>query len=243
MITLHDLLTNLTYGEFSQLHLGNFLIDEHENAPDPKSYAQLTSHINLGLSAIYAEFMLASEELYVQLHEEIETYTLSYQYAVSNTAGTEPIKYINDTVAKPFKDNVLKIEEVYDEAGNLLFTNDSTEELALNTPTYRSIQVPWPNDYNVLAVQYRAGHGKVVVTSQTDLTAVEIAVPIQLEEALMFYVASRVFAALPQATESSDANDYFRKYQSKIGEVRHQGLYVQPTEAGGKTQFEANGWV
>jgi len=243
MITLHDLLSNMTYGEFSQLSLGNFLPDEHENEPNPKSYKQLTSHVNLGLTALYSEFVLVLEEIYIQLDEAITTYVLSFDYAVSNTASPIDLadRYIVDTAEIPFNDNVLKVEEIYDDFGNRLFTNDDTEDLSIMTPTYRTLQVPWPNAWNVIAVQYRANHKRVSVTSATDLTSIEIFVPPQLEEALMFYVASRVFASLPGNADSSESNDYFRKYQSKIQEVRHQGLYTQPES--GSWRFGDNGWV
>jgi hypothetical protein len=116
MITLDDVLRDLTYGEFSQLNLGNFLPDEHENEPDPKAYAQLCSWINLGLKAIYSEFWLATEEIEIQLYEAIGTYVISTDYSV--TQGTQPTLYLIDSVSVPFTDNCLKIESVYDEEGN-----------------------------------------------------------------------------------------------------------------------------
>lgn len=240
MITLHDLLTDMTYGEFAQLNMGNFLPNEHESEPDPKSYAQLSSHINLGLKALYSEFYLSAAELYLQQYEQIGTYTLSYDYAVSNTASTQPIKYIVDTAENPFQDNILKIEEAYDELGNLLFLNDATEDLSLFTPTYRSVQIPWPNSFNQVAIQYRATHPIIDFTALSDPTAIEVEVPHPLHEALMMYIASRVYQSLNNEG-GQEGNDYFQKYYSKVADVRRQGLYVQPEP--GNWRFAANGWV
>ena len=196
MITLDDLLRDLTYGEFAQLNLGNFLPEEHENEPDPKSYAQLSSWFNLGLKLIYSEFLLASEEIYVrQYPDDIDTYVLSYDYAVSNTASTQPIKYIIDTAEDPFNDNLLLIESVFEESGDQLFLNDSSEDFSLFTPTYRSLQIPVPNTFDTIAVQYRAGHPKIDYTPTMAPADIEVAIPHSLHEALLWYVASRAYAA------------------------------------------------
>ncbi|RLC68216.1 MAG: hypothetical protein DRH97_03830, partial [Chloroflexi bacterium] len=169
--TLHTLFTNLTYGEFAQLEIGNFLPEENESEPDPKAYAQLSSHVNLGLAALYSEFFLASDEIYVTLHEEITIYTLSSNFAASNDASAEDPKYIADTAENPFTDNILKIEEIYDEVGNRIPLNDPTEDLSVFTTDFRSIQVPWPNDYNTVAVMYRASHDAIVYTADMDPAA------------------------------------------------------------------------
>ena len=242
MITLDTILRNLTYGEISQLSLGNFLPDEHESEPDPKSYAQLSSHINSGLHAIYSEFLLASEELYITLDDSISVYILSSQYAVSNTGSGEPIKYITDTVENPFTDNLLKIEEIYDTSGNVLPLNDenSDPDFGIFTPTFRSIQVPQPNDFEQLAVQYRATHTPIKYIAGMDPTTVEIVLPLHLEEALQFYIASRLYASLNN-DQGSEGHDYYSKYQAKVADVRRLGLYIQAEAT--NWRFTDNGWV
>lgn len=240
MITLDDLLRDLTYGELSQLSMGNFLPDEHESEPDPKSYAQLSSWLNLGLKAIYAEFWLASAEIYIQQYEQIETYIISSEYAVSNVTSLQPIKYIIDTAENPFKDNLLKIESVFDEEGVELPINDITEDLSVHTPTYRSVQVPYPNNDNMFAVQYRATHEKITYAPGMDPTAIEIAIPHPLHEALLWYVASRAFGSLG-GDQGVEGNDYYQKYSNRIAQVRQQGLYIQTETT--NWRFDQNGWA
>lgn len=245
MITLDDVLRDLTYGEFSQLNLGNFLPEEHENEPDPKAYAQLCSWINLGLKAIYSEFWLASEEIEIQLYDSIGTYILSDDYAVTNTASTQPTKYIVDSISSPFTDNILKIENVYDEEGNELplndpnFVDEAGNPFSLYTPTYRELQVPWPNSYNTLAVQYRATHPKIKYTYGMDPTAIEVKIPHALHEALLWYVASRGFGALG-GDQGAEGNDYYQKFQNRVTEVKNQGLYIQTEPS--NDRFADNGW-
>lgn len=241
MITLHDVLTDLTYGEFAQLKLANFLSTEHESEPDPKSYAQLCSHINIALKAIYTRFPLAVDEVYIQLSEEIALYHLSYEYAESNIAGLQPTKYIMDTIANPFPDNVLHIEEVYNEVGELLPLNNPEEDLSVFTPTYRTIQVPWPNNFNTIAVQYQAGHPKIVYAKGMDATQIEVLIPHALHEALLFYIASRVLTGVTNNDGSNAGNSYYAKYKSRVDFVVDMGMYIQSEQT--NTKFENRGFV
>lgn len=240
MITLDDILRDLTYGEFANLNLGQFLPEEHESEPDPASYAQLSSWINLGLKAIYSEFLLASDALIVQQYEAITQYVLSYDYAFSNTASVQDPKYIIDTVENPWADNLLKIEAVYDEEGTQLPLNDDTEETSLYTPTYRTLQIPYPVATNATSVEYRAGHPKIVYVANMDPTAIDVAIPHSLHEALLWYVASRGFASMNN-DQGQEGNDYYRKFQARVTDVKNQGLYIQDERH--NSRFEGNGWV
>jgi hypothetical protein len=240
---LHDLLTDLTYGELSNLELGNFIAGEPESEPDPTRYAQLISHINLGLKQLYKEFFLRSEEHYIQLHEEISTYKLSSEYAQTNTASAIPIadRYIMDTADNPFYDNVLKIEEVYDEEGNKIPLNDITEELSVYTPTYRTIQVPYPDDESTISVQFRASHPKIVYTGAAfDPADIEIELPNSLHEALLFYVAAKQYYALG-GERTIEGDNYFQRYMNSVKIVKDEGLEVQGEP--GDWRFDQHGWV
>jgi len=238
MITLQDIFIDLSGGEFSNLKLGAFTMNDPESEPDPRSYQQLIRHINLGLTALYTEFMLRAEECYIQLYEQIALYQLDYRWAESNVASTEPVKYIMDTVANPFPDNVLKIEEVYNEVGERLYLNDPDQELSVFTPRYNVIQVPWPNDFNTIAVQYRADHPTIAYSVGMDPSSVYLELPRQLREALLFYVAARVYAGIN--TEKPEANDYYRKYLAKLDDNHRHGLYITTDQD--NSRFVEGGW-
>jgi hypothetical protein len=237
-MNLLDLLQDLTYGELASLKLGNFLSEEAESDPDPKSYAQLSSHINLGLKEIYKRFFLLSQEIFIELHEEISTYMLHSKYSVQS--GTEPTLYIIDTVTEPFLDNVLKIEEVYDEDGLKLPLNDTSDITSVYTPSYRTIQVPSPNNNITYAVQYRATHPRIVYTPAMDPSTIDIALPNSLHEALLYYVASRIYASLG-GDSGVEGNDYYQKFLNSCAMVNELGLEVQAEP--GDWRFDNFGWV
>ena len=240
-MTLKDIFKDLSYGELSGLSIGNLIPDDNESEPDPKSYKQIISHINRALTKIYSRFLLSSKETYIQQSEEIAEYILDRRYAQSNTDSDIALadRYVADSAATPFQDDVLKIEQCYDELGNLLFMNDPTEDLSIYTPSYRSIQVPYPNNWNVIGVQYRAAHPKLTWTPNEDAEGVLVAVPESLYEALLYYVAYR---ASPQPIGGVDgAQTFLQLYELACQGVENQGLYIQAEWT--NWRFDNAGWV
>ena len=245
MTTLEDILRDLSYGELAQLKIGNLLPEEFESAPDPKSYAQILSHINLGLKELYKRFLLARKELeIIQYPDNFATYLLDNKYALGNVASAEPIKFINDTVALPFENDLLKIEECWyvnaDAEDKLLFMNDPTEEDSVYTPTYRSLLLPEDNEFGNVTIKYRASHPKLVYSTAMDPADVDIELPDALHEALLFYVASRAFASL-NTDQGTEGNDYWQKFQNSCNEVKAEGLWIQPES--NNNRFDDKGWV
>lgn len=237
---LLDFLKDLTYGELASLKIGNHIPGEDSSEPDPTRYEQLISHINLGLKELYKRFFLRSEEHYIQLYEQLSTYKLHTDFAQSNLASVEPIKYIMDSLDRPFYNNILKIEEVYDEEGNKLPLNDITEELSIFTPTFRTIQVPYPDNDTTLAVQFRATHPPISLTIAMEPEDVEIELPNSLHEALLMYVASRQFTSMG-GENVVQGDNWYERFEASCRRVEQEGLEVQGEP--GDWRFDRAGWV
>lgn len=236
---LLDIMKDLTYGELQGLKIGNLLAGEAESEPDPHQYEQIVSYINLGMTDLYKRFFLRSKEIYVQEHAEISTYLLHSDYSLANTASTvaESERYIIDTALDPFVDDILKVEEVYDEEGNKIPLNDISEALSIYTPSFRSIQIPYPDDETTVSVQYRANHAKITATVESEAALIEVAVPNSLYEALLYFVGSR--AHRPINPEKS--SDYWQMYKKSVDDVERLGLEVQGEP--GDWRFDDHGWV
>ena len=236
---LLDIMKDLTYGELQGLKIGNMLAGEAESEPDPHQYEQIVSYINLGMTDLYKRFFLRSKEIYVQEHAEISTYLLHSDYSLANTASTvaESERYIIDTALDPFVDDILKVEEVYDEEGNKIPLNDISEALSIYTPSFRSIQIPYPDDETTVSVQYRANHAKITATVESEAALIEVAVPNSLYEALLYFVGSR--AHRPINPEKS--SDYWQMYKKSVDDVERLGLEVQGEP--GDWRFDDHGWV
>jgi hypothetical protein len=238
MTTLRDIFQDLSYGELQGTALGNLIAADNESEPDPKSYKQLTSHVNAALRKLYTRFMLSAKELYIDQNEAIETYYLLDKYA-AQSGSAEPVKYISDSVANPFdQTELLKIEQCFDEEGGLLKLNDFSDELSLFTPAYNAIQMPWPNEFNTVAVQYRANHPRIIYTTGDDIALVEVAVPEVLYEALMLYIAYR---GLPRMDDGAQKQQMLQAYEMSCQQVEKAGLHPQAEP--GDWRFDAKGWV
>ena len=239
-MNLLDVFTALTYGELKTLSLGNFCPEDYESTPDPKDYAQIMSHITLALTELHKRFLLSTEELFIQQYAHIEIYSLTWPYAATNAGSSETYKYILDTSENPFQDNVLKVEECYNEIGEQLILNESKEDESLFTPSFNTIQVPNPVSANVLGVQYRADHPKLVYTKGMNPAEVEVALPRGLLEALLYYVAMRNFSGL-NTDDNHEGNNYRSKFEQSCAQYKLDGLNLQPEME--NNNFDARGWT
>ena len=108
MFTLQEIFDNLTYGNLSHVSIGNAALGYIE----AKDYPKIVSGVNNALTAIHKRFLLRTEEVRIQQQAGQSTYYLRSDYAVSNSANPAVTKYLLDSVAAPFSDNLFKIEKV-----------------------------------------------------------------------------------------------------------------------------------
>lgn len=239
-MTLQEIFENLTYGEFSQLSIGGLVPNAAESVPLEKDYANVMSHINMALKALHTRFFLVTKDVIVQQYDHIQTYVLDRKYAETNNLSTEKYRYIIDSVYEPFQDDVLKIESIFDEDGRGLFLNDLTEPWSVFTPTYNSIQIPYPMYCNHLLVHYRASHPTLVYAAGMDPRTVEVMLPVAMLEPLLFYVASRAFSGL-NMDDNQEGNNYMQKYEQSCKQLEKLGLQITPNY--GNHRLDNNGWV
>jgi len=111
-MTLNDIFTQLAHGELSQVILGNDGSSLLSAAEGRRK--QVASHIQLGLTVLYTRFRLREGSLLVRVTPDVRAYILSADYATSNTESEVPTenRYIQDFVAVPFQNDLLKVERV-----------------------------------------------------------------------------------------------------------------------------------
>lgn len=235
---LSDVFSYLTYGELQQLRIGNMIPAEDESALQPKDYAKVLSHVNLGLKELYKRFLLATGECFVEQQVGTTIYELTWANAYTNPASTT--KYVLDSATNPFVENeVNKIEQVFDPTGEAYYLNDRSEPLSLFTPSYRSIQVPSPVAGVVMSVHFRASHPDIPYTAGLDPEEIEVRIPDGLLEALLFYVAHRAYSTL-NTEGGQEGADYWQKFEASCQKYAQLGLDVQAQLRG--TVFDDRGW-
>lgn len=148
-------------------------------------------------------------------------------------------RYIDDSVYYPFEDNVITIEEIFNEDGQTLFMNDGGEYWSVQTPSYNSVQIPYPEKENSLIVTYKASHPTIKVEGLRP-AEVQVNVPVALIEPLLYYIGSRAFAGL-NADQNAEGNNYLAKYEASCRKIEELGLVVKDSNINSK--FDAAGWV
>ena len=231
---LSEIFEQLSQGELSSLYMGKV----NETGIQICDYPKIVPHINLAITELHKRFLLKWDEVVVQQYDEINIYYLQKKYAVTDDTDV-PKKYIIDSVYQPFKDNVLRIEKIIDELGRELFVNDSEEYWSVHTPSYDSIQVPYPEKENQMIVTYRADADKILIPDLDPKTTV-ISIPGYLVEALLLYVAARVFSNV-NTDGVNEGNTYMAKFEKSILTAQTLGLNNEDNTM--NTKLDAAGWV
>lgn len=232
---LSELFEQLTHGELSQL-------DKATNEGlgiTPESYPFIVAHVNMALTSLYKIFPLRMQEAIIQQEESIATYFLAKKFAV-NGGSNEPIKYLLDTVNAPFVDNVLRIDEVVNEAGDTILLNDVMEPTSIHTPNYNSILVPDPVQGELLSVLYRADHDPILVEGLIPNTY-DLGIPNTLMEPLLFYIAFRAYASSPPIDGVSQSIGFLNKFEASIKRIKDLDLINEDEQPNRK--FSDRGWV
>jgi hypothetical protein len=190
----------IDYARAAELRQLSIKEDNSENIADILTYT------NLGLIELYKRFNLRTEEAIVTMRETKTSYLLD---------GTDPDVSISSEVNS--------ILEIYDENGSYLDLNNETNPLSILTPTWNSIQVPYPSEGDVLSIIFSSSPTKLV-----DVTDV-VPIPSTLLEALLHYIGYRAHGALDGNINAENNTHYVRfeascKNAKDLGVVNHSDV-------------------
>lgn len=246
---LKEVFDQLTYGELSQLAIGG----RDTGAIAPENYNKIVAHINLGLMALYKRFQLKEGSITVELQAGRLNYPLTSRYAVSSRTSREPVRYIKDSLAAPFKDDLLKIKRVVGESGTEFPLNDLGDPYTMLTPTLGTLVVPsaivapTPEldeelQTTTLKIAYQASHPLIITDDgDLDLDYYDIELPYTHLEPLLLFVASRVHTPTGMTNEANMGNTYYQRYELSCQELETKNLTVD--QGSQSDRASRNGWV
>lgn len=230
---LKEIFDQLTYGELSQLAIGG----SEAGAIEAKNYDRILAHVNLGLTALHKRFKLKEGRVKLELQTGRTIYPINSAFAVTGKSR-ETIRYIKDSVAAPFKDDIHKIESVLTDTGMELGLNDESALYGVFTPSAAILRVhkdmvdnpvEFPDEYKTpgLEIVYRANH-RILVTDDGDLEpeSVEVDLPYSHLEPLLLFIASRMHTPLGMTNEANAGNNYFQRYELSCQEIESRNLRV-----------------
>jgi hypothetical protein len=199
------------------------------------NYTKVINAINLGLTDLYKEFPAKEKMLVVQLYAHITDYLLTRDFAETNTASSEPYKYIMDTTFDPFQEDILTILTVSNEGGEEYPLNEANQLYSLYTPVFNMIQHPFPDNENAIFITYKANHPKIPVDAVPATYNVELAPA--LLPLLVVYVNHKLLA--PMNKEESMLK--FQEYNALVLKTKSVGTMLK--ESSSNEKLELNDWV
>lgn len=249
-MTLQEIFDQLTYGELSQLSMGG----GEAGAITEDNHLRVLAHINLGLTDLYKRFHLKEGRVLLELVTSLTSYALNSKFARANTRSREATRYLVDSTAAPFQDDVLKIERVLTKAGVEFNLNNHDDEYSMHTSSATTLRVPeavvslapdLPTELKTsfLELVYRASHPKIVKgLGLFDPTRIQVQLPESHLNALLLFVASRANTPTGIVGEFNPGNNYAMKYEAECMKLTEMGLQIdQGGGYGGR--FHARGFV
>lgn len=205
-----DALQELCYGELNTHRLAD------SGAISPENYSRMIHHLNMGLLAMYTRFPLLVKELTLQQKSWITVYKLKKEHAV--TDPSDEVKYIIDSRFDPFIGDLIRVEEVSDEVGDVVELNSTDHDKVALTPSMDTLEIPNPTDTNVLFVTYRAKHPQLVSVDS------EILLPQHLLGALYAYTGMRVYAGGTSQEQLTKGTELESKYERICQKMELDGM-------------------
>ena len=234
---LGDIITQLSYGELKDLHIGG---SGKGNIPC-RTRDKVISYINQALREIYVDFPMMTKEVTIALRDNVSVYTLHSDYAVCNKTSPVPQehRYIEDTPRYPFTDDVMRIDEIHNITGNIQQVNNYTSPQSISVVGYNQVQVARPITGERLVVSYQATP-KEIPQGACDNTEVDI--PPTFAELLRSYVAYLAFGGMTTQTGMTKSGEYYGKYQMVANRLREVNVLNQHNTAY-NALFDLGGWV
>ena len=243
---LGTIFQQLVHGEFHELSFG-----DGQGVIGPNDYDRMTNMVNLGMAALYKRFKIKEGSVWLQLKEGQYEYLLHSDHAQSTKVPKD--KWIVDTKGNPFINDINKIETIQNQDGFYLpFTdpNDPLSTYALKqnllefSPKLIDKQRDLPEKMRGLLVKvgYRAGHGAAICCpAHYDPDMVDVPLPDMYLEALLYFIASRVYNPIGFNADFHHGTNYAAKFEQECQRLELLGLQLDKT--GYNQRFVNNGWV
>lgn len=237
---LSEIFSQLSTGELNNLALAG------EDGEIPKEkYERLVNHVNMGLVELHKRFLLRVGEVWVDLVPGQSQYVLKRLYQVGNREGRKLVQYIRES-DPVFLDDIIKIEQVFDQSGTELGLNDPENLYSVVTPTMNTIRVPSDlvRDRNITSVrvQYRAKPEKIVWEDKFfDPSDTEVELSDVHLQALCYFIASRIHNPVGFSETVHEGNNYAAKFERECASLDAQNLRVDTSST--NTKPMRGGWV
>lgn len=250
---LLDVYNQLAYGELRQVVLGSGALGSGADGIPIDAYAKILPFVTLGLTEIHKRFNLREREVQIALQPGQVSYVISRDFAASNVSGRAPVKYLLDTVAEPFEEDLMKIERIYgvlDGKPHEIVLNDIDDTSSIRTNSFNmmlvpanQVDAPWLKNTTQLRVVYRADHPKVksMIANISPMTT-EIHLPNTHLMPLIWFIASRATNPNGITGEFHEGNNYHMKFEASVKQLKDIGDFTM-TQSSENNKLTTRGFV
>lgn len=232
MATLNNILTDLSHGVLSNMHLGS----SGDGSIAEKHLPKVMLYINDGLTKLYSKFALRRKSMVITVDAGNTEFPL-------RTGADDFLKVIG--VEKYGADGKYHTVPFNDSAANLVTVDSMYPGVATQvlggvfTPAIGILQVPVnETQATTYKVHYQARHPTVEVG---DLGSSEIDLPDTLYEALTMYVAYRAYMGINTQEAIATASAYLGQYNQSCADAVTADTVTQ-SQSHTNTRFHNNGW-
>ena len=182
-------------------------------SPGDKTDEVVIDYINLAMIALYSKFQLKTDEAIIELSSARTLYKLN---------GEDTAVRVDGQIKT--EDDVMQLIGAYDEKGPIAINNEH-EPYSIYQTSYNTVQVPMPEDGAYVGIIYKAGPEDIVYTDSGDGSAndQEVALPMQLLEALLHYVGYRAHGSLDGAIDAEN-NTHLMRFKASCDEAIRNGV-------------------
>jgi hypothetical protein len=235
VITVTELFARLSYGPLSNLSISN----EGSGGIIATKQPAIIHYANEALLRLYSKFVLEMGEVLLKTQSSVTNYVFDSKHAYTKRTSNV-LEYIQDSNAKPFEDDLLKVLAVYDSCGWEFPLNDENDCESLFTPQPNVLQVPKPCEDGILHVVYQARHPKL--SFQPVNLNQEIHVPFVLEEALLAYIAHKALSHMNGAEHAAKAAGHLSTFEAICDDSQTRDL-VNSSVSQSNIRFSERGFV
>lgn len=236
MMILSDLARDLSLGHLSDLPA----FGEGSGTIEPLQLNKLLLRTNDALRAIYTRFPLVMRTIIVEAVDGLQQYPLRLEYALTS-GSLQANKFIKDSIAEPFLEDVLGIEHVYDGDHCQLGLNDRNDPLSLHTPSFDVLQIDKPVTGDRYHVEYRAMHVPVPMNT-INLSAVTLRIPSALLSAFKLHIAAGIHEGAGNEGAAVKAMSLSQAYEQECARLEHANTLNQ-SMVDTNLNPERGGWI
>lgn len=207
-MNLGQLMRELALGELSNLSF----VDGTEIVEDRIPSVILA--VNTALRDLFTRLPLRESEVIVQTYDWKTNYPIRKEHAMMDDTPNV-LKYIQDTPARPFTGDLVKIVGVCNEIGAPLPINDAEGWASVFLPAHDTVQFNHPGASQVFAVQYQALH-PVLADDGEQIMEQPIHIPAVLIDLLKMKVALTLISPMAGQEHSLKAQVLESGYESKM---------------------------